>query len=141
MAAHDIVQTSTLRAIINRELTGKIVVLTFDASQGFLTHRPLLSMGHLSANNRYMLVDGTWPTSLSEYPRHLKEITGSDRSSVVLEFLPKNREKVIFVSTPNRNALIQEYFATVYNKKFTIQEFSPRTANGVRLYTINAGSK
>ena len=97
-------------------------------------------MEHLSAKNRYLLVDGTWPTLLPEYPRHLKEMTGSDRLFDVFEFLVKNREKVILVSTPNRNAFIREYFASIYDKEFTFEELKKNAApSAVRLYTIHAG--
>jgi len=73
MAACRIAQTTPLREIIKRELAGKIVVFTFNASRVFLGHQPLLSVRHLSVRNQYMLVAGTWPLLLPEYPQHLKE--------------------------------------------------------------------
>jgi hypothetical protein len=135
-AAHNVTQSSTLRTIINRELAGKIVVFTSHGSWFFLANQSLLSVGQLSANNRYMLFDGLWAAWLPEYPQHLKEITGSDRLFDVFDFLLKNREKVIFVSTPTTNAFIREYFASVYNKEFTFEEFKPRIATDLGLYTI-----
>jgi hypothetical protein len=138
MVADEITQTSTLRQVINRQLAGKIVVFTFNASQSFLGYQPLFSASHLAPNNRYMLVDGSWPTLLPEYPQRLKEITGSDRLSDVFQFLLKNRKKVVFVSTPKRNAFIEEYFATLYNEKFKFEEFRKNGATSeVRLYTIH----
>ena len=150
--ARNIAEISTLREIINGQLVGKIVVFTFNASQGFLSHQRLSSVSHLSPNNQYILVDGTWPTLLPEFPQRLKEITGSDRLSDVFEYLARNREKVIFVSTPNRNAFIQEYFASIYRTQYTFEELKfPNVplnsvgvgtdpARGIGFYTMNANA-
>ena len=87
---------------MNRELAGKIVVFTSQGSWFFLANQSLLSVGHLSANNRYILFDGSWRAGLlPEYPQHLKEITGSDRLFDVFDFLLKNREKTIFHFQPD----------------------------------------
>lgn len=152
MVAQEIRKTAVLEEVINQELSGNIVVFTFNASQGFLVHQSVLSGSHLSANNRYMLVDGTWPTLLPEFPQRLKEVAGSDRLSDVFKFFVENRDRVIFVSTPMRNAFLKEYVSSLYNNEFTFEEFKPKgmplsgltaknLGSDLGLYTISASAK
>ena len=124
MRVEGIAQMSMLRELINREFEGKILV--FSNLAAFLVNQSLLTVGHLSSHNRYIFVDGSWLSLLPEYPQHLKEITGSDRLSDAFDFLLQNREKVIFVSSPYRNAFIQEYFSSIYNRDFEFEEFKKK---------------
>lgn len=127
------------RQELTAEFPGRTVVFTMDTLNAFVKHQPALSTHRLAENSAYILIDSSWPTLLPQYPQHLRTKTGSDRMANVFQYLREKSDNVILVSTPERNAMMQKYFAAVYHDRYVFDAIKPNVSlnqDGAGLYLI-----
>lgn len=118
-ALHETVMTQ-----INAEFKDKLKVFTLMTLSDLSSfedpfHSPIEKDGD------YLIIDGGWTTLVGEFEKEIITRTGRSDYLSLINYLKRNKEKIVFISTPDRNMLISSYLRAVYGAELSLREIRP----------------